>query len=48
VLIERSSITSFTTTGTESTLTINTTNLGYSLSAADEIIGIGKFINQDN
>jgi hypothetical protein len=48
VLIERSSITSFTTTGTESTLTINPANLGYSLSAADEIIGIGKFINQDN
>jgi hypothetical protein len=48
VLIERTSITSFTTTGTESTLTINPANLGYSLSAADEIIGIGKFINQDN
>ena len=47
VLIERTSITSFTTTGTESTLTINPTNLGYSLSTADEIIGIGKFINQD-
>ena len=47
VLIERTSITSFTTTGTESTLTINPANLGYSLSVADEIIGIGKFINQD-
>lgn len=48
VLIERSAIASFTTTGTTSTLVINSTNLGYTLSAQDEIIGIGKFINQDN
>jgi len=48
VLIERSAITSFTAAGSVSTLTVNTTNLGYTLSAQDEIIGIGKFINQDN
>jgi glutaredoxin len=46
-LIERTAISSFTTSGATSTLTIIPENLGYSLESGDEIIGIGKFINQD-
>ncbi len=42
-LIEPSAITSFTQAGGVSTLTLNTTALGFSLSSSDEVIGIGKF-----
>jgi hypothetical protein len=50
VLIERSAIVSFTqnySAGT-STLVVDVTKLGYSLSSGDEVIGIGKFQNQDS
>ena len=50
VLIERSAIVSFTqnySLGT-STLVIDSTKLGYTLSSSDEVIGIGKFQNQDS
>ena len=47
VLLERTAILSFTQSSGVSTLVVNTTNLGYSLDTTDEIIGIGKFLNQD-
>jgi hypothetical protein len=48
-MLERSSITSFTQdiSGDLTTLVINTTSLGFTLNITDEVIGIGKFINQD-
>ena len=48
MLIERSSIVSFTQSSNVSTLIINPTNLNYIFVLADEIIGIGKFTEQDN
>jgi len=43
-LIEPTAITSFIDNGNNtSTLVVNTTELGFSLSATDEIVGIGKF-----
>lgn len=50
VLIERSAIVSFTQnySGGTSTLIVDVTKLGYSLSSGDEVIGIGKFQNQDS
>jgi hypothetical protein len=48
VLIERSAITSFTQSNNVSTLIINPTNLGYTFVSTDEVIGIGKFTEQDN
>jgi hypothetical protein len=48
VLLERSAIISFTQSSGVSSLVVNTTNLGYSLDTMDEVIGIGKFINQDS
>lgn len=42
-LIETSAITSFANGGAGSILTVNVSELGYSLEATDEIIGIGKF-----
>lgn len=47
VLLERSAIVSFTQSSGSSTLLINSTNLGYTLDVTDEVIGIGKFLNQD-
>ena len=47
-LIERSAIVSFTESSGTSTLIINPSNLGFSLQAGDEVIGIGKFQNQDS
>lgn len=48
-MVEKTAIQSFTQQvgSTTSTLVVNTTNLGFELSVTDEIIGIGKFINQD-
>ena len=49
-MLEKSAITSFTQQvglGT-SRLVINTSNLGFELLTSDEVIGIGKFINQDS
>ena len=48
VLIERSAITSFTDGGLVSTLVVSTANLGYSFQPGDEVVGIGKFIEQDS
>jgi len=48
ILIERSAIISFTQSGGSSTLVVDVTKLGYSLIPGDEVVGIGKFINQDN
>jgi len=48
MLIERSAIVSFTQTSGVSTLVIDPTNLGYTLVPGDEIVGLGKFINQDS
>ena len=48
MLIERSSIVSFTQSSNISTLIINPTNLSYTFVLTDEIIGIGKFTAQDN
>jgi hypothetical protein len=48
MLIERSSIVSFTQSDNISTLIINPTNLSYTFVSTDEIIGIGKFTEQDN
>jgi hypothetical protein len=42
-LIEPTAITSFVNNGLTSTLIVNTTELGFSLSATDEVVGIGKF-----
>ena len=43
-LIEPAAISSFTDNGNStSTLIVNTTELGFSLSATDEVVGIGKF-----
>jgi len=42
-LIEPAAITSFVNNGSTSTLIVNTTELGFSLSATDEVVGIGKF-----
>ena len=42
-LVEGSAIVSFTESGGVTTLIINPTELGYSLSPTDEIIAIGKF-----
>ena len=49
-MLERSAIVSFTQqTGLgTSRLIVNTTNLGFNLIGTDEVIGIGKFINQDS
>jgi hypothetical protein len=46
--IPRSAIVSFTQFGGTSTLVVNTTNLDYELFPGDEVVGIGKFIVQDN
>lgn len=46
-LLERSAIVSFTQSSGISTLVINAANLGYTLDSTDEVIGIGKFLNQD-
>lgn len=46
-LIEKSAITSFTQSSGVSTLIVDTSLLGYSLSVTDEIIGIGKFESGD-
>ena len=48
MLIERSSIVSFTQSSNISTLIINPANLSYTFVLTDEIIGIGKFTAQDN
>jgi hypothetical protein len=48
VLIERSAIISFTDSGLVSTLVVSTANLGYSFKSGDEVVGIGKFIEQDS
>lgn len=48
VLVERSAIVSFTTTTITSTLVIDPVKLGYTLAVGDEVIGIGKFQNQDS
>ena len=43
-LIEPAAVSSFTDNGNNtSTLVVNTTELGFSLSVTDEIVGIGKF-----
>ena len=42
--IEKSAIVSFVEASGNSTLTINSAQLGYSFEATDEIIAIGKFI----
>ena len=47
VVIPRSAIVSFSELSNISTLVVNTTNLDYNLLPGDEVIGIGKFINQD-
>jgi len=46
-MIEKTAITSFTQGSGTSTLIINTGALGYSFSASDEVIGIGKFTTGD-
>ena len=46
--IPRSAIVSFTQFGGSSTLVVNTANLDYELVPGDEVVGIGKFIVQDN
>ena len=46
-LIEKSAITSFTDSAGVSTLIVNTSALGYSLSVGDEVVGIGKFASGD-
>jgi hypothetical protein len=43
VLIESTAIVSFTTSSGSSTLTVDVSQLGFSLDSADEIIGIGKW-----
>jgi hypothetical protein len=43
-LIEPAALTSFVNNGNgTSTLTVNTTELGYSLNSTDEVVSIGKF-----
>jgi hypothetical protein len=46
--IPRSAIVSFTQSAGISTLVVNTTNLDYNLVPGDQVVGIGKFIVQDN
>ena len=46
-IIPRTAITSFTVSANTSTLVLNLTNLDYDLVPGDEVIGIGKFTNQD-
>jgi len=46
-LVEKSAITSFTEAAGVSTLVVNTSSLGYSLSVSDEVVGIGKFASGD-
>ena len=46
--IPRSAIVSFTQSAGTSTLVVNTTNLDYNLVPGDQVVGIGKFIVQDN
>ena len=46
-MIEKTAITSFSQGSDTSTLIINTGALGYSFSASDEVIGIGKFTTGD-
>jgi hypothetical protein len=48
MLIERSSIVSFTQLNGVSTLVINPTQLSYSFVSEDEVLGIGKFLKQDS
>jgi hypothetical protein len=48
MLIERSSIVSFTQLNGVSTLVINPAQLSYSFVSEDEVIGIGKFLKQDS
>ena len=48
VLLEKSAIVSFTQNGTVSILTVDSNQLGYGLDPSDEIVGIGKFINEDS
>ena len=48
VYVERTAIKSFTSNGVKSTLVIDSNQLGYELDVQDEVVGIGKFINQDN
>jgi len=45
--IEKTSIVSFTQVSNVSTLTVNTSLLGFSFESGDVVIGIGKFVNQD-
>ena len=47
VYIPRTAIISFTVTDNVSTLIFDTDILGYTLDASDIVVGIGKFINQD-
>ena len=46
-IIPRTAIISFTVSGNTSTLILNLTNLDYDLVPGDEVVGIGKFTNQD-
>lgn len=48
ILIERSAIVSFTQSSGTSTLVIDPAKLSYSLVVTDEVIGLGKFLNQDS
>jgi hypothetical protein len=48
LVIPRTAIISFGQSSNISTLVVNTTNLDYNLLPGDEVIGIGKFINQDS
>lgn len=48
MLIERSSIVSFTQLNGVSTLVIDPTQLSYSFVPEDEVLGIGKFLKQDS
>lgn len=45
--LEKTAIISFTQSSGASTLVLNTSNLGFSLISQDEIVGVGKFVNQD-
>ena len=47
-IIPRSAIVSFTQSSNSSTLILNTTNLDYELVTGDQVLGVGKFINQDS
>jgi hypothetical protein len=48
MLIERTSIVSFTQLNGVSTLVINPAQLSYSFVSEDEVLGIGKFLKQDS